>query len=124
MAERPLILAASVLAVLGGVLIVLIGGLSAIFIGELPATVLSWPVQFLLILATIDGIALVILGLAVWTSRYGQLWMGLAIIVLSILTLFLGELFVPGVVLCVLGGIFTVLHEGLDEQFAQWAKTR
>jgi hypothetical protein len=121
---RPLILASSVLAVIGGLLIGLIGIASTIYVGAFVSPVAGWPVQFFAILAMVDGVALVILSVGLWTSRYGQLWMGVTITVLSTLTLFVGTVFFPGVVLCVLGGILAVVHEGLDEHFVQSAESR
>jgi hypothetical protein len=121
---RPLILASSVLAIIGGLLIGLIGIASAIYVGAFVSPVAGWAAQFFAILAMIDGVALVILGLGVWTSRYGQLWIGVTITVLSTLTLFVGTVFLPGVVLCVLGGILAVLHESRDEHFVQSAESR
>lgn len=114
--------AAAVLSLLGGVLTTILGALYAfVYLPPGAGSVVYEDFGVVGGLAILAGMVLIIFGVGLIFTRDRRIGVGVAIIVVSALTFWGGFLFVPGIILCVVGGLLAILHEDLEQELPeQW----
>lgn len=109
--------AAIALSVLGGMLTIILG---CLYLAEilLPGAGGVQYSDFEIVggLTLLAGILLVVLGVGLALERESRAGIGVGIVVISAVTFWGGLLFVPGIILCVAGGLLAILHEDTDEE--------
>lgn len=107
------------LAVIGGMLTIIVGGLYAFV--SLPTGFEGFAsTDFGLIggLGVLAGIVLLILGVGLIFEPESHTGVGVGLIVVSALTFWGGSWFLPGIILCVAGGLLAIVHEEAEEKVA------
>lgn len=108
---------AAALSIIGGLLTIIIGGVdAAVSIPTGYNGLGSTETGLVAGLAVLAGIILLIFGVGLIWDPESHTGLGVALIVISVLTLWGGFAFIPGVILCVIGGLLAILHEEVEDK--------
>ncbi|MGA7861995.1 MAG: zinc-ribbon domain-containing protein [Thermoplasmata archaeon] len=116
MSENSLF-AGAVLSATGGFVTFVIGAVVAgIGASGVAGNLVSGPIVGVGVAVAVVGIVLLLLGIALKLAPEIHTGLGIAIVILSSLTLFGGSAFYPGAALCIVGGVLGILSESEEEQ--------